>query len=80
VLQAPFVVLMGAAMPAVVVESGFLNHPKEGHFVTSEEGQARIARGIADGILDFGRLVVAGRKARPGAAEPTDVPAVPVIP
>ena len=82
VLQAPFVVLMGAAMPAVVVESGFLNHPKEGHFVTSEEGQARIARGIADGILDFGRLVVAGRKARPGAgaSAPDDVPAVPITP
>lgn len=80
VLQAPFVVLMGAAMPAVVVESGFLNHPQEGHFVTSEEGQIKIARGIADGILDFGRLVVAGRKARPkppGPAAPLTSPSAP---
>lgn len=77
VLQAPFVVLMGAAMPAVVVESGFLNHPQEGHFVTSDEGQARIARGIADGILDFGRLVVAGRQARPSPVDAADAPAVP---
>jgi N-acetylmuramoyl-L-alanine amidase len=72
VLQAPFNVLMGAAMPAVVVEAGFLNHPKEGLFVTSEDGHARIARGVADGILDFGRLVVAARKARPERPTPSD--------
>jgi N-acetylmuramoyl-L-alanine amidase len=70
VLQAPFNVLMGAAMPAVVVEAGFLNHPKEGLFVTSEDGHARIARGIAEGILDFGRLVAEGRKARPSPVSP----------
>ncbi len=75
VLQAPFVVLMGAAMPAVVVESGFLNHPEEGKFVTSAEGHARIAQGIADGILDFGRLVLAGRKAlAPIPTGPTGAP------
>ena len=77
VLQAPFVVLMGAAMPAVVIESGFLNHPKEGHFVTSDEGQARIARGIADGILDFGHRVVAGRQPR---ANPPDAPGESTVP
>lgn len=74
VLQAPFNVLMGAAMPAVVVEAGFLNHPKEGLFVTSEDGHARIARGIAEGILDFGRLVAEGRKARPNPAASPSFP------
>ncbi|MCK6571067.1 N-acetylmuramoyl-L-alanine amidase [Myxococcota bacterium] len=77
VLQAPFNVLMGASMPAVVVEAGFLNHPKEGLFVTSEDGHARIARGIADGILDFGRLVAEARKARPTSARAPAPPAPP---
>lgn len=79
VLQAPFVVLMGAAMPAVVVESGFLNHPREGLFVTSEEGQARIARGIAEGILDFGRLVVAARQPRASGPEGAEAPPLPEV-
>lgn len=64
VKQAPFVVLMGARMPAVVCEVGFLNHPEEGRYITSERGQAEIARGIAEGILDFGRLVLAPRERR----------------
>ena len=60
--QAPFHVLMGAAMPAVVCEVGFINHAKEGPYIISEEGQGHIASGIADGILAFGREVVEMRK------------------
>jgi N-acetylmuramoyl-L-alanine amidase len=63
VKQAPFFVLMGAAMPAVVTEVGFINHRKEGPYITSEEGLRKISKAIADGILDFGKHVVAGRKA-----------------
>jgi N-acetylmuramoyl-L-alanine amidase len=76
VLQAPFVVLMGAAMPAVVVEAGFLNHKDEGLFITSPEGHERIAQGIADGVLDFGRLVLAARSAQTQGvfAPPEDLP------
>ena len=62
VKQAPFYVLMGAAMPAVVFEGGFLNHPKEGRYVISEAGIENLADGLALGILDFGRLVVGPRK------------------
>ncbi|MCA9540928.1 MAG: N-acetylmuramoyl-L-alanine amidase [Myxococcales bacterium] len=61
VKQAPFFVLMGAAMPAVVTEVGFINHPQEGRFITSDEGIKDLALGIAEGILDFGRLVLAPR-------------------
>ena len=53
VRQAPFHVLMGGTMPSVVVELGFLNHPKEGPFLASKEGQSSLARGLRDGILDF---------------------------
>ncbi len=59
--QAPFHVLMGAAMPAVVCEVGFINHSKEGRYIISDIGQADIARGIADGILAFGTQVVSMR-------------------
>lgn len=68
VKQAPFVVLMGAAMPAVVVEIGFINHRDEGRYVTSEPGMRQLATGVAEGILDYGRLIDAPR-ARPTTQE-----------
>jgi len=64
VKQAPFFVLMGAAMPAVVTEIGFINHRKEGPYITSAKGMKKIARAVADGIIDFQREVAARRKAR----------------
>ncbi len=66
VKQAPFYVLMGMAMPAVVTEIGFINHPREGPYITSEPALTKIPRAIADGILDFGRLVLAPRQIRDG--------------
>mgnify|MGYP002630714347 CR=1 FL=1 len=71
VRQAPFFVLMGAAMPAVVCEIGFINHPREGRFVVSPEGQIAIARALADGVLDFGRLVLAPRQVHEVSHVPT---------
>ncbi|MFN3198536.1 MAG: N-acetylmuramoyl-L-alanine amidase [Bradymonadia bacterium] len=62
VKQAPFIVLMGAHMPAVVVEVGFLNHYKEGRYVTREPGMTTVARAIADGVLDYGRRVAKHRR------------------
>lgn len=73
VKQAPFYVLMGAAMPAVVTEIGFINHRAEGRYITSEKGMTAIAAGIARGILDYGRLVNAPRS-RPASPTPTGDP------
>ena len=61
VKQAPFHVLMGAAMPAVVCEVGFINHAKEGRYIISDECQTHIAKGITEGILAFGQQVVSMR-------------------
>lgn len=61
VKQAPFIVLMGVEVPAVVVEVGFLNHYKEGRYVTGEPGMTEMARAITDGILEFGRQISAHR-------------------
>ncbi len=53
VKQAPFAVLVGATMPAILVESGFISNPGEEKRLASDKGQHRIARSIAEGILGF---------------------------
>ncbi|HVP68278.1 MAG TPA: N-acetylmuramoyl-L-alanine amidase [Anaeromyxobacteraceae bacterium] len=50
VKQAPFYVLAGARMPAVLVELGFLSHPQEGRLLRTAQYQESLARAIADGI------------------------------
>lgn len=46
VKQAGFAVLRGAAMPAVLIESGFLTHNGEEKFLNSKEGQNTISEAI----------------------------------
>jgi N-acetylmuramoyl-L-alanine amidase len=50
VKQAPFYVLIGAQMPAVLVEVGFLSNGVERKRLTSKAYQERLAAGICDGI------------------------------
>jgi N-acetylmuramoyl-L-alanine amidase len=53
VKQAPFVVLTGATMPAVLVEIGFLSNPDEAARLADPAYQNRIAEAIATGVTDF---------------------------
>ncbi len=53
VKQAPFVVLTGATMPAVLIEVGFLSNADEANKLTTPEHQQRVAEAIALGIEDF---------------------------
>lgn len=53
VKQAPFVVLTGATMPAVLVEVGFLSNAEEREQLASPEHQQALADAIALGIGDF---------------------------
>ena len=53
VKQAPFVVLTGATMPAILVEVGFLSNPAEAGRLTSAEHQQALASAIATGIDAF---------------------------
>ncbi|MCA9528347.1 MAG: N-acetylmuramoyl-L-alanine amidase [Myxococcales bacterium] len=62
VKQAPFHVLMGASMPAVVWEGGFLNHFQEGKALIEPATRQALAEGIADGVLEFGATVVQARR------------------
>jgi len=50
VKQAPFYVLAGARMPAVLLELGFLSHQDDAARLMSRGYQERIAAAIADGV------------------------------
>lgn len=47
------VVLNTATMPAALVECGYMSTPAELTLLTQPDYQARLARGIADGILEY---------------------------
>ena len=53
VREAPFWVLVGAQMPAVLIEVGYISHPTESRRIYSKTYQKRIARGIAKGIISY---------------------------
>ncbi len=55
VKQAPFRVLMGAAMPAVLVELGFLSNPEEERLLLEVSYQERLVEAMVRAIERFGR-------------------------
>jgi N-acetylmuramoyl-L-alanine amidase len=55
VKQAPFRVLVGASMPAILVETAFLSNPEEEKLLTSDAYQAKIAAAVARGIQRYRR-------------------------
>ncbi len=50
VKPANFWVLVGALMPAILVETGYITHPKEGKSLMDPYYQKLLAKGIAEGI------------------------------
>ncbi len=53
VKQAGFRVLVGAYMPAILVEVGFLSNPTEETLLLSRDYQQRLARALGDAILAY---------------------------
>jgi N-acetylmuramoyl-L-alanine amidase len=53
VKQAPFHVLAGARMAAVLVEIGFISHKEESRLLATPAYQERVATAIADGVAAF---------------------------
>lgn len=53
VREAPFWVLVGALMPAILLEVGYITHPDEGVLMSKSNYQEAIAKGIADGIDQY---------------------------
>nr|MBL0708555.1 N-acetylmuramoyl-L-alanine amidase [Sulfurimonas sp.] len=50
VREGPFWVLVGAQMPAVLVEVGFITHPKEAKLLVNSKYRKTLALGLANGI------------------------------
>jgi N-acetylmuramoyl-L-alanine amidase len=76
VRQAPFVVLAGARMPAVLVEIGFISHPEEGRLLGRDRYQERIAAALASAVREFGVQVLSRRLlAATGSDAPATAPA-----
>lgn len=50
VREAPFWVLVGALMPAVLLEVGYITHPSEGDLINNSKYQDALAKGLADGV------------------------------
>ena len=46
-------VLVGAFMPATLIELGFISNPDEEKFMNSEKGQVDMAKRIANGVIDY---------------------------
>jgi N-acetylmuramoyl-L-alanine amidase len=53
VKQAGFYVLVGASMPNVLVETGYLSNRNDERFLKSERGQQKIAQGIFNAVKKY---------------------------
>jgi len=53
--QAGFMVLVGAYMPAVLAELGFITHPNDATYMSTEKGQNEIAENLAKAIVNFSK-------------------------
>jgi N-acetylmuramoyl-L-alanine amidase len=60
VRRARFAVLRDAAMPAVLIEAGFMSNPAEGRKIFTSEYRQKMARAIVDGLLAYKRAVEPG--------------------
>ncbi len=53
VREAPFWVLVGAQMPAILIEMGYITHPSESKRIANKVFQDTLVKGIADGIESY---------------------------
>jgi N-acetylmuramoyl-L-alanine amidase len=72
VKQAPFRVLVGAAMPAVLVEVAFISNPDEEKLLAADDYQDKVAAALARGIERY-RREISARLEHPAAPAPSAV-------
>jgi len=53
VKQAPFYVLLGAQMPAILVETSFISNPRECKRLTNPQYQQRLCEAIVEGVQQY---------------------------
>ena len=51
--QAGFYVLIGASMPAILFECGFLTNPGDAHFLATEPGRQKLADALSESIMNM---------------------------
>jgi N-acetylmuramoyl-L-alanine amidase len=54
--RARFWVLRDAAMPAILIEAGFMTHPSEGRKIFDPAYRRQIARAIVEGVLAYKKI------------------------
>ena len=60
VRRARFAVLREATMPAILIESGFMSHPVEGHKIFTAAYRKQLAQAIVEGLLAYKHTVEQG--------------------
>jgi N-acetylmuramoyl-L-alanine amidase len=68
--QAPFRVLVGANMPAVYIEMGFISNPAEEKLLNSSAFQQSVVQALVEGVTRFRDYLDARRPATAQIAEP----------
>jgi N-acetylmuramoyl-L-alanine amidase len=53
VKQAPFIVLIGSAMPSILAEVGFISHPASEEYFLTQESRDQVAEALYKGIEDY---------------------------
>lgn len=72
--QGPFYVLWKSARPSVLTEIGFLSNPEEEAFLSSEEGQNKVAHCLFDAFAKYKRKI--DRRCGLDVPEPEEKPVV----
>lgn len=73
--QAPFSVLVGANMPAILVEMGFISNAAEEKLLSSSAHQQIIVEALAEAVARFRDMLDAQRRGDPGTAVAPRAPA-----
>jgi N-acetylmuramoyl-L-alanine amidase len=67
VRQAPFVVLIGATMPSILAEIGFVSNPRDEKLLRRTEQRQKIADALYKGVLQYANSLSHVQMARAGA-------------
>ncbi len=71
-------VLQSTNMPAILIETGFINNDEDERYLNSEKGQDELAQSITEAVKRYKALVEAGNLTKPVANETEEKPA-PVV-
>ncbi len=58
VKTANFFVIQNTLMPAILIETGFIDHSKDAEILSSQAGQRSIAKAIADAVEEYDKMKI----------------------